>query len=219
MALQQLCDILPQDVNEATEDLALNILSCLSNVLYFVMDVSPALARGLLGKCLHIVPQSENPEVRIEVLRIFGNLTRTPALVGICAELGVPASLYKFLEGPQCSFRECFYGVGTLINLAGDQAIREREMYEARLDLILKKLAESDFEDLELTKTICKLLTNLCDAKSASKWHNEQLEKVDKILTAIADECDSSLVSCSTNFCRTWRMSRREKYWTTCTKS
>lgn len=194
--LQQISDVLSSELNESNEDLILNALSCLSNILFFSIVIPDNFAESLLLQCKPIMEKSTNCEMRIECLRIFGNLSRTKSLIPIFGKLKLVDVIYQMLSNAQCTPREKYYSIGVLINLSSDDATRDSQMYALRLDLMLTKLQESDFEDLELSKNICKLLTNLCDQKTAKKWTNEQLDKLDKILTNLGDECDSTLVFC-----------------------
>ena len=193
-SLQLVSQILECELNENSEDLILNALSYLSNVLFFLPVASSAFAGDLMSKCKNIMGGTNNSEIRVECLRILGNLSRDMGITRVFREKGIVASLYEVLTGLKSGSKECFYAVGVLMNLASDEDTRGTQMYDARINVLIQKLESNGFEDLELTKNICKLLVNLCDSKTNGKWTNEQIEKVDKVLTSLGDECDSSLV-------------------------
>jgi hypothetical protein len=67
-------------------------------------------------------------------------------------------------------------------------------LYDERLDLMIKLLNESNFEDIEMSKLLCKLFANMCDVKTKHHWKNEQIKEVDSLITMLGEECDSSLV-------------------------
>ncbi len=192
---QALGELLSLDLSsDQNEDLILNALCCMSNMLFFVPEAPAPFSEFLLDRCKTIMATCANPEVRVECLRIFGNLSRSKTLLPTFATKGIVGNIYDILMGLTTGAREWFYAVGVLINLSGDEQTREKHMYGPRLNILLQKLETGGFEDLELTKNICKLLVNLCDAKTKIQWTNEQIDKLDHTLTSICDECDSSLV-------------------------
>lgn len=191
--LELLCNILAIEPNEKNEDLILNALSCLSNILFFQTEIPNTIVVFLVSICKTFIRESGNEEVRIESLRIYGNISRNKAYIQLFATAEIIKILYEVLSNKQTKAREKYYSIGVLMNCSTDEKLRDSFMYTNTLDLILDKLQESDFEDLEMSKVICKLLTNLCDTKSVNKWTNLQLSRLDGILTGIADECDSNL--------------------------
>lgn len=179
------------ELTEANEDLLLNGLSCLSNILFFFPTIPNDIAIRLLTKCKNIFGITSNPEIRIECIRIWANLSRDNMLVPLFLDFKVVDILFEVLTGLKTEPREAFYGIGVLINLSADEKLREA-LYGPRIGILLKKLEAAGLEDPELAKNLCKLLVNLCDKKgSETKWSNEQIETADKILSALGEECDS----------------------------
>ena len=190
---ESLMGMLEVELNDANEDLLLNALSCLSNILFFFPTVNKEFSERLLKKCKSIFSVTSNNEIRIECLRIWANLSRDPSSVSSFVENRIIDAVFETLTGLKTEQRELFYSIGVLINLSGSETVR-KELYGPRIGILLQKLGTAGLEDPELSKNLCKLLVNLCDKKEGeNKWSNEQLEKVDKILGTLCEECDSLL--------------------------
>eukprot|EP00826_Nyctotherus_ovalis_P046633 TRINITY_DN5295_c0_g4_i1.p1 TRINITY_DN5295_c0_g4~~TRINITY_DN5295_c0_g4_i1.p1 ORF type:complete len:376 (-),score=102.01 TRINITY_DN5295_c0_g4_i1:159-1286(-) len=181
-----LYDVASLPLNDANEDLILNSLCCLSNILYFFPLLPKDFAEKLLKQCVGIV-SCHNPEMRVECLRIWANLSRDHSL----SFVPIVDVVFEMLGG-KSEQKEAFYAVGILINLSGDKALKS-SLYGPRIAVLLSKLETAGLEDPELSKNLCKLLVNLCDKDSGKNWSNEDIDRAGKILASIAEECDSYL--------------------------
>ncbi len=54
-------------------------------------------------------------------------------------------------------------------------------------------MENANFEDIDLSKVLCQLISNICNEKTKYLWTNEQIMRVDNIITQLGEECDNTL--------------------------
>ena len=184
---ESLYEVSSIELNEDNEDLILNGMCCLSNIIYFFPSLPKEFAEKLLKQCEHNF-SCDNPDIRVECLRIWANLSRDDSLSASFPS--IVNLIFEVLAGINSDKKEIFYSIGTLINLSGDKILKN-SLYGPRIAILLNKLEATELEDPELSKNICKVLINLCE--KGANWSKEDIDKADKVLEKITEECDEYL--------------------------
>ena len=197
-------DSLKRKSTETSEEYVLNLISCMTNFLYYDIPESGSsnIPSGLfetkeerknVAEVLGgYVFASENEEIQIEAMRALSNLTRHKEIVEFVKDNkllseGIPLILDHTLRDL------VFYNIGVVINLTQEESAKR--MLQPEVGRLVEVLKDSNIEDLDLSKVACKALLNLAvDARVGNDgWKNEDIVKLDQVLSNIGEELDSIL--------------------------
>lgn len=81
-----------------------------------------------------------------------------------------------------------FYDIGLLINIALNPTGRKK-VTKMCLSKLITAFKDSNIEDMDLSKVICKALISFCEEKFL--WNNADIKATDDICTEIGEELDS----------------------------
>ncbi|XP_037082469.1 armadillo repeat-containing protein 2-like [Pollicipes pollicipes] len=156
------------------EELVLSSLSMLNNLTFYATEESVVFERQAeVTHCLCGMLRHEHTECQIEVLRVFGNLTRWPAVREALADRQVVSRLAGLLDSDN---RELVYTtVGVLINLMTDPGKRQDFTSFGGIDKLVLVLEDFGYSDWQLAALVCKVLWNLgADTDDVGQVFSEQ---------------------------------------------
>lgn len=81
-----------------------------------------------------------------------------------------------------------YYDVGLIMNLSLSPKGRKL-MTKLCLPKLCEVLQDSEIENIELSKVVCKCITNFCKEKQF--WTNDLIEQVDETVSTIGEDLDS----------------------------
>ena len=195
---------LQRKTTEANEEYVLNLVACMTNILYFDLpetgtsdnpgglfeseDDRRRVAETISG----YVFASENEELQIEAMRALSNLSRHKEIVLLVKEHkllleGIPLILDHTLRDL------VFYDIGVVINLSHEESMKRK--FQQEVGRLVEVLKDANIEDLDLAKVACKALLNLASGAKVDNegWKNEDILKLDQVLSSIGEELDSIL--------------------------
>ena len=201
VATHQAVAILPEALDAALrrdcEELALNVVSCVTNLSYYALE---GRARGLFADldaiCVSLlaVTVHANHEAVSEAARAFGNFSRDEDARRAMRRLGVVEALVLLLGHPARDV--VFAAAGALVNAAvdGRDVLWEHKAHEELVAVVRR----AGVQDLDLAAVACKALHNLLlDAATAGAaaellggaTHGRLLDTLGE-LVAVADDDD-----------------------------
>lgn len=180
---------------EKSEECILNIVACLTNFLFydtgdfsiFTEEKAVVLRTACIKSIGLFLFHSDNEELKVESMRVLCNLSRNKEW---CKLLSEADTLLKNLV--QCISSEIrdlvFYDIGLLLNIALDPAGRKK-ITKMCLEILIEKLRDSNIEDMDLSKVICKILVSFCEERFL--WKNNNIEDAHEVCSEIGEELDS----------------------------
>lgn len=168
-----------------SEECILNIVACFTNFLFydtgdfsiFTEEKSEIIRQNCIKRIGLYIFESKNEELKVETMRVLCNLSRNKEC---CALIADSDTLLKVLvEVLENKDRDLvFYNIGLLINIALNPLGRKKitKMCLSKLILTLK---ESNIEDMDLSKVLCKALISFCEEKFL--WNNADIQAADDI--------------------------------------
>ena len=200
VATHQAVAILPEALDAALrrdcEELALNVVSCVTNLSYYALE---GRARGLFADldaiCVSLlaVTVHANHEAVSEAARAFGNFSRDEDARRAMRRLGVVEALVLLLGHPARDV--VFAATGALVNAAvdGRDVLWEHKAHEELVAVVRR----AGVQDLDLAAVACKALHNLLlDATTGATTellgaatHGRLLDTLGE-LVAVADDDD-----------------------------
>ncbi|XP_037083211.1 armadillo repeat-containing protein 2-like [Pollicipes pollicipes] len=174
------------------EELVLSSLSMLNNLTFYATEESVVFERQAeVTHCLCGMLRHEHTECQIEVLRVFGNLTRWPAVREALADRQVVSRLAGLLDSDN---RELVYTtVGVLINLMTDPGKRQDFTSFGGIDKLVLVLEDFGYSDWQLAALVCKVLWNLgADTDDVGQVFSEQ--QADQLAVVLDEYLDDEVL-------------------------
>ena len=140
---------------------------------------------------MQLCDKTDNPEIIVECLRILCNLGRNPQIQKLLILEGIIDKLLDYISS-DIEEEILGYSIGLLINLSTNKQAYE-EIKGEKLNKIIELLKKSDFENLELTKNIVKIFSNIYITSGNIQWTTIQRDEINQAITNIGSECDSCL--------------------------
>ncbi|XP_043215184.1 armadillo repeat-containing protein 2-like isoform X3 [Amphibalanus amphitrite] len=190
--LKVLLGVLRTHSVEEHEELVLSSLSMLNNLTFYASEESVVFERQAeVTHCLCSMLRKEHTECQIEVLRVFGNLTRWPAVREALADREVVSRLVTLLDSDN---RELVYTtVGVLINLMTDPGKRSDFNSFGGIDKLILVLEDFGYSDWQLAALVCKVLWNLAaDTDDAGQVFSDQ--QADQLAVVLDEYLDDEVL-------------------------
>ncbi|KAF0289180.1 Armadillo repeat-containing protein 2 [Amphibalanus amphitrite] len=197
--LKVLLGVLRTHSVEEHEELVLSSLSMLNNLTFYASEESVVFERQAeVTHCLCSMLRKEHTECQIEVLRVFGNLTRWPAVrealadrEDVSGDAPVVSRLVTLLDSDN---RELVYTtVGVLINLMTDPGKRSDFNSFGGIDKLILVLEDFGYSDWQLAALVCKVLWNLAaDTDDAGQVFSDQ--QADQLAVVLDEYLDDEVL-------------------------
>lgn len=178
-----------------SEECILNIVAWFTNFLFydtsefsiFTEEKSEIIRQNCIKRIGLYIFESKNEELKVETMRVLCNLSRNKEC---CALVADSDTLLKVLvEALDSKLRDLvFYNIGLLINI-GLNPLGRKKITKMCLSKLILTLKESNIEDMDMSKVLCKALISFCEEKFL--WNNADIQAADDIWTEIGEELDS----------------------------
>ncbi|EDV25124.1 uncharacterized protein TRIADDRAFT_26025 [Trichoplax adhaerens] len=161
----------------------------ISNLSFYDVNESALFKKEIeLTKFLVLLLLDDNASIMIDVVRVFGNLTRSKAVRDLLVKKKVDEMMIALLDAGQ---RETvFYACGLLMNFMKDADNREKLLKEGGVKRLIDALRDFGRDDWQLAGLICKTLWNYSVGmeNSYSAFGEEDTDRLIDFLEEYLDE-------------------------------
>jgi len=180
---------------DKSEECILNVVAWFTNFLFYDSGefsiFTDERAEMLRQHCIKWVGlylfNSDNDELKVETMRVLCNLSRNKEWCKLISESDT--LLKNLVQSLESEIRDLiFYDIGLLINIALNPVGRKK-ITKMWLPTLIDKLRDSNIEDMDLSKVICKTLVSFWEERFF--WKNDNIEATNEICSEIGEELDS----------------------------